>query len=147
MQPNCAKVDEIITTNTTSIYDKNKKIKETSKPTKSRRSSKEKPEATKSTTFQRQSTPKDNGRSQSKATSALSMKQITTEKPNTKPNSAERLSYYDRWVYNTPRVVLFIPNTEETLLKNESTKQTEISSAKWYVWMLWISDSSFKLIV
>ena len=27
MQPNCAKVDEIITTNTTSIYDKNKKSK------------------------------------------------------------------------------------------------------------------------
>ena len=134
MQPNCAKVDEIITTKTTSTYDKNKKIKETSKPTKSRQSSKEKPEATKSTTFQRQttvsvkqSTPKDNGKSQSKATSTLSMKQITTEKPNTKPNSAERLSYYDRWVYNTPRVVLFIPNTAETLLKNESTKQTEIS--------------------
>ena len=67
MQPNCANVDEIITTKITSTYYKNK-----------------------------QSTPKDNGKSQSKATSTVSMKQIATGKPGTKPNGAERLSYYDR---------------------------------------------------
>ena len=102
MQPKCANVDEIIATKITSSYDKNKQIKETPKPTKSNRSSKEKPEPTKSSAFQKQaivsvkqSTPKNNGNSQSKANSTVSMKQITTEKPNTKPNGAEGPSYYN----------------------------------------------------
>lgn len=79
MQPHCANVDE------SSIR------------------SKENPEPTKSATIQKQNivsakstTPKDNGRSQSKATSTVFMQQTTTRKQSTTPNSAERLSYCDR---------------------------------------------------
>ena len=79
MQPHCANFDE------------------------SSRRSKENPEPTKLATIQKQTivsakstSSKDNGRSQSKATSTVFMKQTPTRKQNTIPNSAERLSYYDR---------------------------------------------------
>ena len=126
IQPNCANVDEIITTKTTSTNDKNKNIKKTSKPTKSSRNTKEKPDPTKSykqtTASAKQTTPKDNGKSQSKATSTISMKQITTGKPDTTPNSAERLSYYDRWVHIT-LLWWCLFKIKKNHLTNESTKE------------------------
>ena len=85
IQPNCANVNEITTTKRTSTNDKN---------------SEEKPEPTKSnkqtTVSTKKTTHKDNSESLSKTTSTVSMKQITTGKPDTTPNGAERLSYYDR---------------------------------------------------
>ena len=103
IQTSCANVDETTITKTTTTYDKSKKIEERLKPTKSNRNNKEKPEPTKSTkqttVSVKKTAPKDGGKSPSKATSTVSMEEITTGKPNTTPNGAERLSYYDRWVY------------------------------------------------
>ena len=116
------------TTKTTSTYGK---CKERLKPTKSSQNSKEKPEPTKSTKRTtisvKRTTPKDNGKSPSKATSTVSMKKITTGKSNATPDSAERLSYYDRWVYITMEIIspwynvpveVFFQNREEVLSKN-----------------------------
>ena len=100
IQTNCANVDETTITKTTTTYDKSKKIEERLKPTKSNRNNKEKPEPTKSTkqttVSVKKTAPKDGGKSPSKATSTVSMEEITTGKPNTTLNGAERLSYYDR---------------------------------------------------